>query len=52
MNNRIYDAANLLGLILIAIGVGLLSIPAAFIVVGGLIIFLTVLGRFLWMWGP
>lgn len=48
MNNRVYDAANLIGLVLIGAGTGMLSVPVAFIVVGTLIIVLTILGRFLW----
>lgn len=48
MNDRVYDVANLIGLLLIGIGTGLLSVPAALIVVGALIIILTIIGRFLW----
>jgi hypothetical protein len=50
MNDRVYDGANLLGIVLIAIGVGMIDIAAAFIIVGVLIIFLTVLGRYLLLW--
>lgn len=52
MNNLVYDIANFIGLIFIGAGVAMISVPAAFVVVGALIIFLTILGRFLWLRRP
>ena len=47
MTPRVYNIALAIGLALVAGGVALLSVPAALIVTGGLVLGLTVLGAWL-----
>jgi hypothetical protein len=44
MSPTVYNASLLVGLVLIGAGVGMLSVPAALVTVGALVIVLSVLG--------